>query len=76
MAIEIDPQLELCYKLAEKERDTYPPHLRESLDNVFFRLIDMCEKSKSITLEDLKPEFKQIAESIDGVERPEYIRGF
>lgn len=76
MAIEIDPQLELCYKLAEKERDTYPPHLRESLDNVFFRLIDMCEKSNSVTLEDLKPEFKQIVESIVGVERTEHIRGF
>ena len=76
MVVEFDPRLELCYKLAEKKRDTYPPHLRESLDNVFLRLIDMCEKSSSVTMEDLKPEFKQIAESIDGVERTEHIRGF
>ena len=76
MVSELDPRLELCYKLAEKERDTYPPHLRKSLDNVFLRLINMCEKSRSVTIEDLKPEFKQIAETIDDVERTEHIRGF
>lgn len=75
MATELDPRLELCYKLAEKDRDTYSPQLRESLDKVFLRLIEMCEKSRSVTMEDLKPEFKHIAESIDGVERTEHIRG-
>jgi len=75
MATELDPRLELCYKLAEKDRDTYSPQLRESLDKVFLRLINMCEKSRSLTMEDLKSEFKQIAESIDDVERTEHIRG-
>jgi hypothetical protein len=75
MAIEIDPRLELCYKLAEKDRDTYSPQIRESLDNVFLRLIDMCEKSKSLMIKDLKLEFKYIAESINGIERTEHIRG-
>jgi hypothetical protein len=55
MAIELDPRLELCYKLAEKERDTYPPHLRKSLDEIFLNLILMCEKTKDLTIEDLKP---------------------
>jgi hypothetical protein len=75
MTTELDPRLELCYKLAEKDRDTYSPQLRESLDKVFLRLFGICEKNRSITMEDLKPEFKHIAESIDGVERTEHIRG-
>jgi hypothetical protein len=66
--------LELCYKLAEKERDTYPPHLRESLDKIFLNLIDMCEKSKNLTIEDLKPECKHIAESINDVEWTKLVR--
>jgi hypothetical protein len=74
MATELDPRLELCYKLAEKDRDTYSPQFRESLDKVFLRLIDMCEKSKSLAIEDLKPECKHIAESINGVEWAELIR--
>jgi len=76
MATELDPRLEPCYKLAEKERDTYSPQFRESLDKVFLRLIDMCEKSRNLAIEDLKAEFKHIAESIDGVERTEHIRGY
>ena len=74
MATELDPRLELCYRLAEKDRDTYSPQLSESLDKVFLRLIDMCEKSKNLTIEDLKPEFKHIAESINDVEWTELIR--
>ena len=64
MAIEIDPRLDLCYKLAEKDRDTYSPQYRESLDRVFLRLIDMCEKSRNLAIEDLRAEFKHIAESV------------
>lgn len=74
MTIEIDPRLDLCYKLAEKDRDTYSPQYRESLDRVFLRLINMCEKSRSLTIEDLKAEFKHIAESISSVEGREPIR--
>ena len=74
MATELDPRLDLCYELAEKDRDTYPPHVKESLDKIFLNLIDMCEKSKNLTIEDLKPEFKHIAESINGVEWTELIR--
>jgi hypothetical protein len=66
MAIEIDPRLNLCYKLAEKDRNTYSPQNRESLDRVFLRLIDMCEKSRNLAIEDLKAECKHIAENIDG----------
>jgi putative methionine-R-sulfoxide reductase with GAF domain len=69
-------RLELCYKLAEKERDTYPPHIRESLDKIFLKLIDMCEKSKNLTIEDLKPECKHIAESINDVEWTELVREY
>jgi DNA-binding transcriptional regulator/RsmH inhibitor MraZ len=76
MATELDPQLELCYKLAEKERDTYPPHLRESLDKIFLDLILMCEKSKDLTIENLKPQFEHIAESINDVEWTEFIREY
>ena len=64
MVIEIDPRLDLCYKLAEKDRDTYSPQYRESLDRVFLRLIDMCEKSRNLAIEDLRAEFKHIAESV------------
>jgi hypothetical protein len=65
MATELDPCLELCYELAGKDRDTYPPQSRESLDKMFLDLIDLCEKSKNLTLEDLKPELQYIAESIN-----------
>ena len=74
MAIEIDPRLDLCYKLAEKDRDTYPPQYRESLDRLFLRLIDMCEKSRNLAIEDLKAEFKHIAESVSGDEGTKLIR--
>jgi hypothetical protein len=73
LAIELDPRLELCYKLAEKDRDTYSPQIRKSLDEIFLRLIDMCEKSQNLTIEDLKPEFKHIAESINDVGWTEII---
>ena len=76
MATELDPRLELCYELAEKERDAYPPHVRESLDKIFLNLIDMCEKSESLTIEDLKPEFKHIAESINEYQWRDLTRGF
>ena len=68
MAIEIDPRLDLCYKLAEKDRDAYSPHYRESLDRVFLRLIDMCERSQNLSIEDLKAECKHIAESVSSAE--------
>ena len=74
MAIEIDSRLDLCYKLAEKDRNTYSPQYRESLDRVFLRLIDMCEKSRNLALEDLKAEFKHIAESVSDVEETKLIR--
>ncbi len=74
MAIEIDPRLDLCYKLAEKDRNTYSPKNRESLDKVFLRLIDICEKSRNLAIEDLKAECKHIAENIDGSEGREHIR--
>lgn len=74
MAIEIDSRLDLCYKLAEKDRNTYSPQYRESLDRVFLRLIDMCEKSRNLVIEDLKAEFKHIAESVSGVEETKLIR--
>ena len=76
MAIEIDPRLDLCYKLAEKDRDTYSPQYRESLDRVFLRLIDMCEKSRSLAIEDLKAEFKHIAESVSVVEQTKPIKEY
>ena len=47
MATELDPRLELCYKLSGKDRDTYPPQSRESLDRMFLDLIDVCEKSRT-----------------------------
>ena len=65
MAKELDPRLELCYELAGKDRDTYPPQSRKFLDKMFLDLIDMCEKSKNVTIEDLKPELEYIAESIN-----------
>ena len=68
MSTELDPRLELCYELAGKDRDTYPPQSRESLDRMFLDLIDVCEKSKNLTLEDLKPELEYIAESINDFE--------
>ena len=74
MATELDPRLELCYKLAEKDRGTYPPRFRESLDKMFLRLIDMCERSNNLKIEDLKSDFKHIAESIDDVEWTELTR--
>jgi len=74
MAIEIDSRLDLCYKLAEKDRNTYSPQYRESLDRVFLRLIDMCEKSRNLAIEDLKAEFKHIAESVSDVEETKLIR--
>jgi len=74
MAIEIDPRRDLCYKLAEKDRDTYSPQYRESLDRVFLRLIDMCEKSRNLAIEDLKAEFKHIAESVSDAQGRELIR--
>ena len=73
MANELDPRLELCYRLAEKDRDTFSPQYRESLDKIFLRLISMCEKSKNLTIEDLKPECKHIAESISDVEWAELV---
>ena len=76
MATELDPRLELCYKLAEMDRDTYSLQFRESLDKIFLRLIGICEKSRNLAIEDLKAEFKHIAESIDGVERTEPIREY
>ena len=76
MTTELDPRLELCYKLAEKDRDTYSPQLRESLDKVFLRLFGICEKNRSITMEDLKPEFKHIAESINEYQWRDLTRGF
>ena len=75
MAIDIDPRLALCYKLAEKDRDTFSPQYRESLDRIFLRLIDMCEKSRNLAIEDLKAECKHIADNIDVVEGREDIRG-
>ena len=74
MIAESDPRLELCYKLAEKERDTYPLHLRESLDKIFLNFIDMCEKSDKLKIEDLKSDFKHIADSINDVEWTELVR--
>ena len=74
MTIEIDPRLELCYELAEKDRDRSSPQYRESLDKVFLRLIDICEKSRNLAIEDLKAECKHIAETMDGVEGTELIR--
>lgn len=68
MAVEIDPRLDLCYKLAEKDRDAYSPHYRESLDRVFLRLIDLCERSQNLSIEDLKAECKHIAESVRDAE--------
>ena len=70
----IGSRLELFYELAEKDRDTYSSQSRESSDNIFLRLIDVCEKSRNLAIEDLKAEFKHIAESVDGVERTEPIR--
>jgi hypothetical protein len=76
MATELDPRLELCYKLAEKDRDTCSPQFRESLDKTSLRLIGICEKSRNLSVEDLKTEFKHIAKSIDSVERTEPIREY
>jgi hypothetical protein len=75
MTTELDPRLELCYKLAEKDRDTYSLQFRESLDRIFLHLIGICDKSRNLAIEDLTAEFKHFAESIDGVERTEHIRG-
>ena len=74
MVAELDPRLELCYKLAEKDRDTYPPRVRESLDKIFLNFIGMCEKSDKLKIEDLKSDFKHIAESINDVEWTELVR--
>ena len=74
MVAELDPLLERCYKLAEKERDTYPPHLRESLDKIFLNFIDMCEKSDKLKIEDLKSDFRHIAESINDFEWTKLVR--
>jgi hypothetical protein len=74
MATEYDPRLELCYKLAEKNRDTYSPQSREYLDKMFLDLIDMCEKSKNLTIEDLKPELEYIAESINDFRWTELLK--
>jgi hypothetical protein len=74
MVAELDPRLECCYKLAGKKRDTYPPHLRESLDKIFLNLIDTCEKSDKLNIEDLKSDFRHIAESINDVEWTELLR--
>jgi hypothetical protein len=76
MTIEIDPRLELCYKLAKKDRDTFSPQIRESLDKTFLRLIRICEKSRNLAVEDLKAEFKHIIKSIDGVDRKESIKEY
>ena len=76
MATELDPRLELCYELAGKDRDTYSSQSRESLDKIFLDLIDMCEKSKSLTIEDLKPELRHIAESINDYQWTDLTRGF
>ena len=73
MANELDPRLELCYKLAEKDRDTYPPHLRESLDKIFLHFIYVCEKNDKLKIEDLKSDLKHIAESINDVEWTELM---
>jgi hypothetical protein len=75
MPFELDPRLELCYELAGKDRDTYPPQSRESLDKMFLDLIDMCEKSKNLTIEDLKPELIHIAESIKDYQWTDLTRG-
>ena len=74
MATELDPRLELCYELAGKDRDTYPLQSRESLDKMFLDLIDMCERSKNLTVEDLKPELEYIAESINDFGWTELVR--
>ena len=74
MAIEIDPRLDLCYKLAEKDRDAYSPYYRESLDRVFLRLIDMCERSQNLSIEDLEAECKHIAESVSDAEGGVFVR--
>jgi hypothetical protein len=76
MKTELDPRLELCYKLAEKDRDTCPLQVQESLDKIFLSLINMCEKSKSLTIEDLKPECKHIAESINEYQWTDLTREF
>ena len=76
MKTELHPPLEHCYKLAEKNRDTYSPQSREYLDKMFLDLIDMCEKSKNLTIEDLKPECKHIAESINEYQWTDLTREF
>jgi len=73
MENELDPRLELCYKLAEKDRDTYPPHLRESLDKTFLHFICLCEKNDRLKIEDLKSDLKHIAESINDNEWTELM---
>jgi hypothetical protein len=75
MVAELDPCLLLCYKLTEKDRDTCPLQVQESLNKIFLNLIDMCEKSKSLTIEDLKPELKHIAESIKDYQWTDLTRG-
>ena len=74
MANELDPRLELCYRLAEKDRDTFSPQYRESLDKIFLNFIDMCEKSDKLKIEDLKSDFRHIVESINDVEWREIVR--
>jgi hypothetical protein len=76
MTTDLDPRLELCYKLAEKDRDTCSPQSRESLDKIFLRLIGICEKSRNLAIEDLKAEFKHIIKSTEGVDRNESIREY
>jgi hypothetical protein len=68
MVIKIDPRLDLCYKLAEKDRETYSLQHRESLDKIFLRLINMCERSGNLAIEDLKAECKHIAATFSRVE--------
>ena len=60
MATESDPRLEVCWELAERDRDKTPPQFRRELDGIFWHLLNLCDTA-NVNIQELKENLMHIA---------------
>lgn len=66
MATELDPRLEVCWLIVERDRDSYSPSFRKFLDKVFLKRFAKCKRSP-FEIQKLKVDLKILAQAIDDI---------
>ena len=69
MTTELDPRLEVCWLIVERDRDSYSPSFKKFLDKVFLKRFAKCKRS-TFEIQNLKIDLKNLAQAVDDIRYP------